>query len=545
MEAAGLAVSIVGVTELCIKQGSELLKRYRSYRNADLEIRELVLVVEDHWLKMQEQFKLLRQVWNLFEPTYQVHLQSLLQVLDGKLQQAIVAINSILDNKILEPSIITLTFKDGNVNRARYALRVKDSLKKTTAELKKWHEMFNSWWLLFSLNPSSRIDNELMTAPRTVANGSLNPVFTFKGLRDRVQHASRSSGSSIFKPDSELLPNRQPIDLMSTRIAWTRSDNSLVLVDTIRCRSGDDFHQVSSDVCDLATVLASGDAFECGLLPCQGVIKRMENASDPFQRSVSFEFLFSVPRNQLSDTDQPQGLRSVLISPIDLPLNERFQLATLLARSVMYVHTCNFVHKNIRPETIVCLQSRGYGEGGLLLGKPYLMGFEKFRPAAGKTSHRSDNFWESNLYRHPQRQGKRPEEDYTMQHDIYSVGVVLLEVGLWKSFVIPPSHPQIGGKGSDNLTPREPAPHEVLGIGSLLQMSDQRKAAGFIKDRLVSLAEEKLPFRMGRRYTDIVVECLRCLDEGSGFGDKEELGGRDGIGVGVRFIEKVLYETFF
>jgi hypothetical protein len=43
--------------------------------------------------------------------------------------------------------------------------------------------------------------------------------------------------------------------------------------------------------------------------------------------------------------------------------------------------------------------------------------------------------WDRNVYRHPLRQGDRPAEAYRMQHDIYSLGVCLLEIGLWESFV--------------------------------------------------------------------------------------------------------------
>ena len=32
--------------------------------------------------------------------------------------------------------------------------------------------------------------------------------------------------------------------------------------------------------------------------------------------------------------------------------------------------------------------------------------------------------WSKNLYRHPNRQGAAPSEDYCMQHDIYGLGQV-------------------------------------------------------------------------------------------------------------------------
>lgn len=62
-----------------------------------------------------------------------------------------------------------------------------------------------------------------------------------------------------------------------------------------------------------------------------------------------------------------------------------------------------------------------------------------------------------------------------------------------------------------------------------------------IKDQLVGLAQAKLPARMGDRHTAVVETCLTCLDQGNeDFGDEQEMCDKDGILIGVRFIEKVV-----
>lgn len=62
-----------------------------------------------------------------------------------------------------------------------------------------------------------------------------------------------------------------------------------------------------------------------------------------------------------------------------------------------------------------------------------------------------------------------------------------------------------------------------------------------LKDYLVDLARARLPQLMGDKYTEVVVTCLPCLDEGNdGFGDESEMLDEDGILVGVRFIEAIL-----
>ena len=76
-------------------------------------------------------------------------------------------------------------------------------------------------------------------------------------------------------------------------------------------------------------------------------------------------------------------------------------------------------------------------EGCNDIGELFLVGFESFRPLDDCTHLAGDCEWQKNLYRHPSRQGMFPEEYYQMQHDIYSLGVCLLELGMGESFVIP------------------------------------------------------------------------------------------------------------
>ncbi|KKZ68346.1 hypothetical protein EMCG_05966 [[Emmonsia] crescens] len=69
------------------------------------------------------------------------------------------------------------------------------------------------------------------------------------------------------------------------------------------------------------------------------------------------------------------------------------------------------------------------------MSEPYLVGFEQLRPSSGHSTLFADTVGHRNPCRHPNRQGLRPQEYYKMQH-IYSLGVCLLEIGLWTSFVV-------------------------------------------------------------------------------------------------------------
>lgn len=207
----------------------------------------------------------------------------------------------------------------------------------------------------------------------------------------------------------------------------------------------------------------------------------------------------------------------------DHALNDCLDLAKRLASSVLFIHNAQLLHKNVRPETVLVFEGNSPA-----ISDPFLVGFEKFRPIDHHTYRAGDTRWERNLYRHPRRQGLIVEEDFTIQHDVYSLGFYLLEIGLWTSFVLRKADAE------------QPVSNPILGINSILELKDERKKAVEIKKTLVKMAEERLPNKMGRKYTEVVVACLTCLDKGAMIlGEESDFIDEDGILVAVRYIEKV------
>src|SRR6202012_1060081 len=91
-----------------------------------------------------------------------------------------------------------------------------------------------------------------------------------------------------------------------------------------------------------------------------------------------------------------------------------------------------------------------------------------------------------------------------------------------------------------NEDAEEPTLSPELGIDDILKLKDERKKASEVKKALVRMAEERLPKRMGNRYTQVVLACLTCLDKGTtALGEETEFLDADGIVVAVRYIEKV------
>ncbi|GAB1320776.1 hypothetical protein MFIFM68171_10986 [Madurella fahalii] len=224
---------------------------------------------------------------------------------------------------------------------------------------------------------------------------------------------------------------------------------------------------------------------------------------------------------------------ALLLSPNSPPsLSRRVRLAQELATSVSYVHTFDFVHKNIRPESVLVFQEKENSQLDTCATamittnqrSRFLIRFESFRAAETGSNFIGDLDRGSNIYRHPERMGQRPAEAYQIQYDIYSLGVCLLEIGLWEPLVEypsvgPTSEPKYGRVGRD---------FDSTGKDWLL-----------FKDYLVVLTENELPRRIGDLNADVVVTCLTCLDKNGNFDDEAEVADADGIPVGVRFIEMI------
>lgn len=448
------------------------------------------------------------EVWDSLKPDHQSHQIQILQRLQYCFQtgqEKLSRVSTVQD--------VGATSKLSKSKRFLYARKVKSTFRKTLEELVKWTDLFNVFYFLVAVEPNRIIDQRL-ALPQQAKAGMTNPNMILKGFRDEVQNRSTSDTNFDFLPHTYLLPARKPILMSATHIARLHGNDESVLVDVFKGKKEHDITAITKDMVGLARVLSKIDPLAFGLLKCRGVCRTVRASEPP-----TFEFVFEIPQG-MSDH---QSLRSALMNGSQIPLNKKFALAQSLARSVIYVHMSKFVHKNISPETILLSRDR---DGNL--GSSFLMGFQSFRFARGMTILRNDDDWKKNLYRHPRRQGEAPEDTYKMQHDIYSMGVILLEIGLWSSFVVSSSGVEAPNPDSD------PDLLEKLRIKN----QNERARGVSVKESLTQIATSKLPYCMGERYTHIVVDCLTCLDDDNSFGDPKELG-KDDMDLGIRYMEHV------
>ena len=397
------------------------------------------------------------------------------------------------------------------LKRLKYSLLEKQ-LKQLVADLKAWHTTFDPSWYLLARMQHDDVDKLVGSIDDGHRDDSVTVVQQIRELVQRRQTV-RTGQKSLFV-QSELLTKVSTIlQPTSLKLSTLKQTSGRVLLDTTTYPDGTDQRQATKFVQGLARLLSSPEISNLNLLRCLGILQLDQDTS----KTRQFQYIFALPSHNAS----PSSLRAILAeSPPSL--DAKVYLAKSLAKALTSLHAANFVHKNIRPETIVVLEDANKEKS-----IPYLVGFESLRPSEAHSSLVSDMAWERNVYRHPSRQGVRPQEYYTMQHDIYSLGVCLLEIGLWSSFVEYAS---------------EVIPSAALPIRDLLEKSNKRQASNEIKDLLIEMATVNLPSKMGRTYTEVVVSSLACLDKDTDnvFNNSADLYDEDGIAIGVAFIENIL-----
>ncbi|KAF4626162.1 hypothetical protein G7Y89_g12002 [Cudoniella acicularis] len=150
-------------------------------------------------------------------------------------------------------------------------------------------------------------------------------------------------------------------------------------------------------------------------------------------------FVFEKPNDEgVSSDTLPVSLFELLSTRPKPRVTERIRLAHAVANCLLYLHSVNWLHKGLRSQNIVffpiTIDNTYGGSQKIDYGKPYLSGFDFARPA------RSDEMTEIpgdnpayNLYRHPKTQehGFEPREKFRKSFDIYSLGVVLVELAHW------------------------------------------------------------------------------------------------------------------
>lgn len=389
------------------RYGNKFVKRCRSYLHAEEEAVELLVAIESNWVKMETQIEMLKKIAGSLNKRLQDMQSQVLSQLEGKLKTASLIMDNLLNEKRENAKKVQRDHGDRDVaaairglgnmrapKKAKYVYE-KSSLYQIVEEIEKWQARYDPSWFFIMQGRTGDIDEGLHEQQKKPERQRIPIVLAAQGIRDaaRATQIEEMKGRGpIWIDHLDLKPSSIPYS--SVHISTLQDAKETVIIDTMVSNPAANGEQTLKGVRNLARILAEVDPSTFGLLKCRGVIKvgGLKDSSSSEPSPLNFQFIFNVPFH----LSNPQSLRNVLLSGIRYPLNERLDLAKRLANSILFVHTVQFVHKNIRPETITIFRNEHSD-----IGAPFLVGFEQFRVEDGNTYRAGDDIWEHNLCKNP------------------------------------------------------------------------------------------------------------------------------------------------
>ena len=321
---------------------------------------------------------------------------------------------------------------------------------------------------------------------RLIGRASENLEANFEPLQGFYEPKDPTSGMEVasFSPD----PSTEELDVIVEYRRYGQDQMSLLersLEQTFEAQEALDKSQLAR----LASLLRKltedlGDHVSeiSSALPAPCVLKCLGYIDQPNSVIKKVAILFQPPAGIAISSIR--SLHSVLGGKFPLTaLEQRFKIAWGVCSAVLSIHSWGWLHKSIRSENILLVPT--IGALGL---SAYFRGFEHARHVEDasivSTTASTRMEQDRDLYRHPDRQGKltQPIEGFEKKHDLYAVGVVLLEIGTLRTIKA-----MIGPwRDSFKLYPK---PEEIA-------------------QKIQLVAKENLPRLMGSRYAELVRRCL-------------------------------------
>lgn len=221
-------------------------------------------------------------------------------------------------------------------------------------------------------------------------------------------------------------------------------------------------------------------------------------------------------------------------------VKHRLKLAYNLALNMYQLHLIGWVHKSFRSENILFFPETGKAvefenapvvpdalvnqDNGDQYTEPWLCGFE-FSRVMTQTSElaKTDEEIRKIIYRHPAR-WNAPTQRFEPIHDIYALGTVLLEIGLWRPLV------SLSKSG-------------FVRAGEIAQSPNKTAAAQAkegVRSQFLQYAERRLPGTLGRSYCEVVELCLSATHRGPADRRGFDVDQGDDAALEKAFREKVV-----
>ena len=392
-----------------------------------------------------------------------------------KLQAGLAEAQGILEKSVGE---------DGQVNRWYYTITGERELKRSLKNLREWQYDFTVFIILAEKTRQSSPQDMLLTQQR---------------LRITTQNMDGFLGLHVESAPHVCLATAEYKD----------ETGQILEIDVLI------EEQNTEDTTALMANHLKEEFTTSGILQCLGY------RADPM-----LELIFRIPSNFMN----PKSLKRLIAEGnhdtiTNKPTNRlRISLAMALSEAVLSVHAARLVHKSIQPETILIFENwnenKTHCDSDTSLGVPVLIGWTMARKMDELSSRLGEDDWIKNIYRHPQRQGLQLEKRYHMGHDLYSLGVCLLELGLWEPLIV--------RQGNQPMTMSGRYHEMVLKLQCInsreVDVLKRLVKPATVQKVMVGMADHDLDHEMGRGYSQVV---LACFEHAEALGQLDKLGEND------------------
>ncbi|EXJ66367.1 uncharacterized protein A1O5_10519 [Cladophialophora psammophila CBS 110553] len=239
-------------------------------------------------------------------------------------------------------------------------------------------------------------------------------------------------------------------------------------------------------------------------LKCIGYLKE--------PKTLRYAYIFQPPKD---DEFSLRTLQDLVAGDVLRPsINQRLVIASALTETVLQLHTAGWLHKSIRSDNVLFFQSRKADWSSLEnIPEAYLGGYEFARwDNMLETTEAPGAFEHSRLYRHPLSLSE-DRIPFCKAFDLYSLGCVLLEIGLWRPLLTmildwTRKHLDSTSNSSHYRLPRRSTNLNPTGIAEWESIFSEKE--NFLYSAQSGRVAEELRFCMGRAYTGVVEKCLNA-----------------------------------
>lgn len=226
---------------------------------------------------------------------------------------------------------------------------------------------------------------------------------------------------------------------------------------------------------------------------------------DPgWNQRAQFGLVYEAPRGKDSKFTLIT-LRRILNYGSEPPITARISLSSALADSLFSFLAIDWLHKGLRSENILFF---GEEVADTSLSIPYITGYDLAQPSEASEMDEEPPVdpW-SDIYLHPNVQSGGARNFYRKSYDMYSLGIILLEIALWR-----PIETILGIEDLKAI-----GVSELRGIrGKLLGLHEERERGEFVDNLLTPPGSSKylkeIAHKCGDSYRDIVELCLRASE---------------------------------